>query len=335
MSSETKVDYIEDHLSEDIPINNQQFFVLSYLLPGDDNELDKPLFKVRGSYKTIEECQDRIKRLERNDKYFHMYICEVGKWGTLYTKEQFTDLKDVDTVYANEQLNEMMKQYKLNQDHAQEEELTRQETMIKRAKFEGTKEGQEYLANLKESPVAVKSRIDFSISEIEKLKKKLSDIENIYNKDKELFDKYTVKELLEIKDMEGKTNPLTGNLITLGDNGLELTEGGESNGEPEETKIEVKTKIDPKKFVLENGGFDNKKFNELFEKKGNTSSSSKYHDLFDNAYNSSSTLGGSPAFQGDLISSNQNNIINTIDLNQDEFDNKKFNELFEGNLTKK
>ena len=59
---------LEDHLLEDPPVYNQNFFILSYLLPDPNkNELQQPLFKMRGAFKNEEECKKRIKKLKNID----------------------------------------------------------------------------------------------------------------------------------------------------------------------------------------------------------------------------------------------------------------------------
>src|SRR4029079_11223208 len=148
-----KTRLLEDYLDEDKIIPNQRYCVFSYLLPGKDNELDAPLFKVRGCYKTTDECASKIKSLQSKDKYFHMYTIEVGKWGSLLDDDSIAKMDDVDVEYREEKMNTMMRQYKESKDKADVEFESRTNAMKQRAQFEGTPEGQEYLANLKEEPI--------------------------------------------------------------------------------------------------------------------------------------------------------------------------------------
>lgn len=107
---------VEDYLTEDRPIVGQNFFVLSYLLPDETKGGRIPMIKVRGTYKTVEDCQRRIDSLKHDDPYFNMFIAEVGKWGGLFDNESIMNMEDIDTSYRNETMNTMMKEYKANKD---------------------------------------------------------------------------------------------------------------------------------------------------------------------------------------------------------------------------
>ena len=187
--------YLEDYLDEDPVIPNQKFFILSYLLPDENNEIDVPLFKVRGSYKTVEECEAKIERLKMKEGYFNLYICEVGKWSGLYTNAQLEETDNVDIVHRDQRLNAMMKSHKENRDNADKQFEERKKVLSARNKFEGTKEGQEYLSSIKESPIAVKSRIDFADNELINLKKKINDITQIKIDSEKAMTTYTQEEL--------------------------------------------------------------------------------------------------------------------------------------------
>jgi hypothetical protein len=112
---------VEDYLTEDSPILGQNFFVLSYLLPDETKGGRIPMIKVRGTYKTIEDCQRRIDTLKHSDTYFNMFIAEVGKWGGLFDNESLLSRDDIDTTYRNETMNTMMKEYKANKDRGDTE----------------------------------------------------------------------------------------------------------------------------------------------------------------------------------------------------------------------
>jgi flavoprotein len=115
-----KVD-INDILTNDPEIYNQKFFVLSYILPSDKNEIKHPLIKMRGAFKTYEDAEKRVDVLKRSDKYFNIYIATVGTWGSLLPEEQLLQSDEVDTVYREPELNEIFQKYKENREKAQEE----------------------------------------------------------------------------------------------------------------------------------------------------------------------------------------------------------------------
>jgi hypothetical protein len=187
---------IEDYLQEDPPVYNQNFFVMSYLLPNSNNELEFPVFKMRGAFKTVEECQTRINKLKNIDSYFNMYICEVGKFGSLLTDDELQKNDQIDVEYREAQLNNMVKSYKENKDKVDTEFEARKKRMAELAKFEGTKEGQEFLASQKENPIAVKTRVETLSAHLDDLNKKIKEVTEIVEMSKkQLENDYTEEEL--------------------------------------------------------------------------------------------------------------------------------------------
>ena len=59
-----------DFLDEDSKVYKQTYAVFSYTLPCTDPKGKRtegggfPMFKIRGSYETVEECERRIKKLQ-------------------------------------------------------------------------------------------------------------------------------------------------------------------------------------------------------------------------------------------------------------------------------
>jgi hypothetical protein len=262
MSIKTNPEYIEDYLDEDPVILNQQFAVLSYILPSDNNEFTFPLFKIRGSYKTIEEAQRRIEKLKNTEKFFHMFIVEVGKWGQLFTDEELEKIGDeLETVYRDQQLNNLMKSYKENKEHSDVVFSERKDNLKKRAEFEASEEGKKYLENLKESPVTVKARIEFQEKEILKVQKQLETLKELKEKDQETLKTFTEEELKELDiDSEGnlKINPML--------EAQSLPEIKTSFSDPTNTHKNKESRLI--KELKEN--FDSIEFNKLFEKKYGT-----------------------------------------------------------------
>lgn len=140
-----KID-IEDVLVDDSEIYNQKFFILSYILPGDNNDLKTPVIKMRGAFKTYEDAEKRIEKLKASDKFFNMYVCEVGKWGSLIPEQELMNSDEVETVYRNEELNEIFKKYKDNRNLIEAEHHNRKEYMKNKALEEGKAVFQEYLS---------------------------------------------------------------------------------------------------------------------------------------------------------------------------------------------
>jgi len=68
--------------------------------------------KVRGSYATPAEAEARAKKLQRTDQLHNILIGEVGKWLPWDPNPSQIDKQE----YAEDQLNELMKKYKENED---------------------------------------------------------------------------------------------------------------------------------------------------------------------------------------------------------------------------
>lgn len=68
--------------------------------------------KVRGVYETIGEAQARAHQLRRMDKYFDVYVAEVGCWCPFHPNPGEVQ----DQEYMETELNTLMKKYKENQD---------------------------------------------------------------------------------------------------------------------------------------------------------------------------------------------------------------------------
>ena len=202
-TTEEKKDYvksspIEDYLDEDPVINSQKFFILSYILPENNkNELGYPVIKIRGSYSTQEECEKRIERLKNIDKYNNMYICEVGKYGSLLPISELENNDEIDIQYREALLNTMVKEYRENKDKTDIEFEKRKEFLKKRAEYEGSIKGQEELKSQKENPVSVKSRISNMKAHYEDLDKRIKEVSEIIQLSEEQLSKnYTEEEII-------------------------------------------------------------------------------------------------------------------------------------------
>ncbi len=142
---------IYNYLEEDPVIPSQQYFVLSYILPGEKNELKRPMIKFRGAYRTKEECEIRIEKLKNSDNFFNMFVAEAGKWGCLLTDDELNTNEEIEKVYNDDKLNELFKGMKENDDKAKEAEKNRMELLRKKAVEEGKKEFQDYIHFLNEN----------------------------------------------------------------------------------------------------------------------------------------------------------------------------------------
>lgn len=155
---------IEDILDEDPSIPSQTYGIISYLLPDPEkNELDRVLFKFRGAYRTLEECEKRAKQLASKEQhnYVNIYSIEIGKWGLLKSPEEIAENKDdIDIDYENEMMNEMMKQHRAQKDKVDKEYEDRKKFRVKQLKFDSSKEGQQYMSGVRENLISIENRLE-------------------------------------------------------------------------------------------------------------------------------------------------------------------------------
>ena len=83
----------------------------------DEEYLEKNKFqtsvrgiKVRGSYETLVEAEKRAKDIQKFDKNFNVYVAQVGCWCPWNPSPE-----NLDSEYAETQLNTLMKKYSENQ----------------------------------------------------------------------------------------------------------------------------------------------------------------------------------------------------------------------------
>ena len=119
-STDKKYKYI-DYLDEDDPISGQKFVCLSFLSPEGVSNCKIRGVKVRGVFSTREEADQHCKKLSKLDPDFDVFVGDVGKWLPWNPDPQ--DIKD--QVYANDELNNLIKKIKQNKENASEAEKQR------------------------------------------------------------------------------------------------------------------------------------------------------------------------------------------------------------------
>lgn len=182
---------MSDYLDEDPIMTSQRYAILSYVLTDKS-----PMIKFRGAFASMEECQNKIKRLQAIDSYFHMFVIDVGKWGALLTDEELKK-RDIDEEYqsSDSRLNDLMKSYKEERDKARDTFERRTKEMADKARQDGTKEGQELLASKREHPASVKKRLEDTAEVLEKIKKDLEEFTTVYENTKRLYETYSQEEI--------------------------------------------------------------------------------------------------------------------------------------------
>ena len=103
-----------DYLKED-DVTDQKYYCISFLTPDQlekENNLKIRGFKVRGMYNNEEDAKDRCKSLYNVESTVNTYVGNIGHW---VAWEDNSDNAE-DFEYANDELNNLMKAHKENQE---------------------------------------------------------------------------------------------------------------------------------------------------------------------------------------------------------------------------
>jgi hypothetical protein len=119
-----------DYLTEDQPIQGQTWVCLSFLSPEGISNCKIRGLKVRGVFSTAEEAHSHAKHLHTIDPDFDVFVGEVGKW--LPWNPDPTDVQE--EVFAEKELNDLMKKYKENREQTKLDEEQRKQELLKSVK---------------------------------------------------------------------------------------------------------------------------------------------------------------------------------------------------------
>lgn len=111
-TSESKCDY----LNIDPELSGQKFVCLSFLQPSKGDQTTLTGIKIRGVFEEYDEACKRAKELQEMDPAFNVFVGEVGKWLPFDPDPDSKYVKS--SEYANEELNNIMKNYLVNQEKA-------------------------------------------------------------------------------------------------------------------------------------------------------------------------------------------------------------------------
>ncbi len=105
-SQEEELKYTKiDCLDEDPEIAGQRFACVSFISPEGIMNCKTRGFKIKGVYGSINEARTACAKFQKMDKYFDIYVAEVGKWCPWDPTPQ--QVKE--TVYGNKTENKIMK----------------------------------------------------------------------------------------------------------------------------------------------------------------------------------------------------------------------------------
>ena len=94
-------------------------------------------FKVRGVYETLKEAKVRAEVLRRRDPNFNVFLFQVGYWCPWHPKPHMI----AEEEFAESQLNELVKNYKLNQQQKDDYFATEQRQRSEAARKDGADPG--------------------------------------------------------------------------------------------------------------------------------------------------------------------------------------------------
>jgi DNA repair exonuclease SbcCD ATPase subunit len=216
-----------DYLIEDEPLANQQWVCMSFISPEGLKNCKIRGIKIRGTYATKEEADERALHLQQIDPDFHVFVGQVGKW-----LPQDPDPNSCgDQVYREQELQNLMKSYKQNmmkaklmeeeRKHDMKEEAIRTEALNKKEQIKQRlrnklnknkevekppvvdKQVQDKLNKLKEAEYVAKQeqlRLEATVDKIEKGEQNIKTLDENLEKIQELYDKLLKKKQDKNKD---------------------------------------------------------------------------------------------------------------------------------------
>lgn len=187
---------LEDYLTVDPPIINQQYGLITYILPDPErNELQYPLIKLRGNFPTVEACKKRVERLKVIDQeLFTIVETQVGMFTELTPHKLINDQKDI--IHRESRMNDLVKGYVENQEKSKllfDERVNHEKRQKKyfNEKMDMT---------TKEHPIAVKERIETCQHLIKQLKQQLQQQEELLKNSEMKYLEFTDEELREAEE---------------------------------------------------------------------------------------------------------------------------------------
>jgi hypothetical protein len=188
-----------DYLVEDPPINGQSYALISIIGPHMRQKCDVWAIKVKGTAHSEESADSMGKRLQHLDPDVDVFRVPVGKYFPLSIDPTTAD----NTIYQNEQLNEIVKKNKENRVAAKEHFEERKNQMMEDAIKEG--KGEE-ASSSKEHPIAILNRIQKYKKEIQELQDNLKLQQDNLVTYETRFDNFSIEEKQIAADEFNKIN---------------------------------------------------------------------------------------------------------------------------------
>ena len=107
-TADAPIDYLEEDF---ITVPGQTYALVSFVSPTSTQKCTQHAMKIRGVFNTREEAATHVRRLQKTDGAFDIFVCEMYKWTAV--PPDLTKIDDVE--YQESFLNDMIKGYHENQ----------------------------------------------------------------------------------------------------------------------------------------------------------------------------------------------------------------------------
>ena len=121
---------VEDYLDEDIlTVPGQVYALVSIVSPTSAQKSDSCALKIRGVFGTRAEAEAHVRKLQRMDNSFDIFLVDMYKW-LMVPPPDVNSIEDQE--YADKQLNDLMKGYKESQLAAKQQFAERKRLAIEK-----------------------------------------------------------------------------------------------------------------------------------------------------------------------------------------------------------
>jgi len=110
--------------TDSVTVPNQNFAIISIVNNGNDN---KSCIKIRGVFETIDDAKKHATRIASVDSLYNLLIVSMYDW--LLIPPDYEKIQD--QIYIDEQLNELITEYKVHQEKSKIEFELRKDCLKK------------------------------------------------------------------------------------------------------------------------------------------------------------------------------------------------------------
>jgi len=193
-----------DYLTEDTIVPEGQKYVCISFLSDPENKTTLNGIKIRGVFSTLEAASEHAKNLQNIDKYFNVFVGEVGKW--LPYDPAPTSEQAGSPEYAQEQLNNLMKGYLENQNKAKIFEEKRKVENVRKSLEEQIENSNNNIKEVQQKLLEstdenknknLKERVTFIEKQIKELEEKAKEMKHQEDKLEKKLEKMSISNKLQ------------------------------------------------------------------------------------------------------------------------------------------